>query len=338
MSPALLAIVLVLALVMAYVNGFHDASNAVSTAITTRSLKESTALAMAAVLNLLGALLGMLLLAVTAHWAVSLLGLGELAEQAGGAPDVLGMALVSILVATLSWEIITWWYGMPSSTWHSFYGGTIGASLAIGAAAAWDRLAAILVVSVVGPVVAALAAYLLMHGILALGRGERLRIEHLRFAQTVSAGAVATGHGLSDARLPLAVVVVATSSAGLHIGDSLALMLPVAVAVAAGTLMGGHRIIRTIGRRLTDLSTAQGLAAESSAVAFMTLGVFGLESPISSSQSLASSVVGAGVAMGPRHVRWAVARSIVVTWLTTPVVTGVFAAALSGVMLELQIG
>ncbi|WP_193104975.1 inorganic phosphate transporter [Brachybacterium sp. FME24] len=335
MSPALLALVVVLALVLAFYTGFHDASSAVSTAITTRSLKESTALAMAAILNLLGALLGMLLLTVTADWALRLLGLGRLMEETSGAPDVLGAGLVAILLAVLAWEVLTWWIGMPSSTWHAFYGAALGASLAIGAAAAWDRLAAILVASIVGPVIAVLLAYLVMQGILALARNERLRVGHLRFAQTVSAGAVATGHGLSDSRLPLAVIVIACSVSDLSPGASLMVLVPVAIAMAAGTLLGGHRIIRTIGRRLTDLSTAQGLAAESSAVISMSVAIFGLSSPVSSSHGLASSVVGAGVAMGPRHVRWPVARTMVLVWLATPLATAVLGAALAGVLLEL---
>src|SRR5699024_9853673 len=136
---------------MAFYNGFHDASNAVSTAITTRSLRESTALGMAAILNLLGALLGMLLLSVTADWALRLLVLRRLAETAAGARVVLGAGLIAIMLATLAWEVLTWWIGMPSSTWHAFFGGALGASLAIGATAAWDRLVAILVASIVGP-------------------------------------------------------------------------------------------------------------------------------------------------------------------------------------------
>ena len=338
MTPGLLVVVVVLALVMAFYNGFHDASNAVSTAITTRSLRESTALAMAAILNLLGALLGMLLLSVTAEWALQLLGLNRLAETTAGAPDVLAAGLIAIMLATLAWEVLTWWIGMPSSTWHAFFGGALGASLAIGATAAWDHLVEILIASIVGPLIAVVLAYVVMQGLLALARNERLGVAHIRFAQTVSAGAVATGHGLSDARLPLAVIVLATSVSGLSVGSSLTVMSAVAVAVAAGTLLGGHRIIRTIGRRLTDLSAAQGLAAETSAVISMSVALFGLDSPVSSSHGLASSVVGAGVAMGPRHVRWPVARTMVLTWLATPIATAVLGAALAGLLLELPPG
>jgi len=334
-SLALFAAVVALALVMAYYNGFHDASNAISTAITTRSLPESTALVMAAILNLLGALLGMLVITVSAQWALQLLGLTRLADATSADPDLLGWALVSICLVTFGWEVATWWIGMPSSTWHAFYGSALGASLAVGAAAAWDRLAMMLVASIVGPVLAAGLSFAVMHAIIALGRNELLRIGHMRFAQTMSAGAVATGHGMNDARLPLAVIAVATASAGMSTSTAVGFMLPVAIAVAAGTLMGGHRIIRTIGRRLTDLSAAQGLAAETSAAATVGAALAGLDVPISTSHTLASSVVGAGLAQGPRHVRWPVARSMVIVWLATPVSTAVVAASLTGVLLAI---
>lgn len=335
MSFALFVAVVALAIVVACYNGFHDASNAVSTAITTRSLRESTALVMAALLNLLGALLGMLLITVTTRWAVQLLGLSQLAEATAATPDLLGWALITICSVTLAWEVVTWWIGMPSSTWHSFYGAALGTSLAVGAAAAWDRLAMMLVASIVGPLLAAGLSFAVMHGIIALGRHERLRIGHMRFVQTMSAGAVATGHGMNDARLPLAVIAVAAASAGMSMSTAVSFMLPVAIAVAGGTLMGGHRIIRTIGRRLTDLSAAQGLAAESSAAATVGAAIAGLDVPMSTSHTLASSVVGAGLAQGPRHVRWPVARSMVVVWLATPLVTAVCGAAVTGVLLEI---
>lgn len=334
MTPILLAIVVVVALAMAYINGFHDASNAVSTTIATRTLRESTALAMAALLNLLGALLGMALIAVTAQWAIQLLGMVPLTEATAESPDVLGLALLAIMLATIGWDLLTWWFGMPASTWHAFFGATIGTTLVVGATAAWDQLGALLAVSLVGPVLSAGLAFALMHALLRAGRHERVRRGHLRFAQTVSAGAVATGHGINDSRLPLAVVVIAAATADSPPAGTIAIMIAVAVAVGAGTLMGGHRIIRTLGRHLTDLTVAQGLAAETSAAATMSLSLFGLESPVSTSHALASSVVGAGAAKGLRNVNWRVARNIVLVWLTTPLATAVAGAALVGIMLE----
>lgn len=334
MTPVLLVLVVVMALAMAYMNGFHDASNAVSTTIATRTLRESTALAMAALLNLLGALLGMALILVTAEWAVRLLGLVPLTEATAAAPDTLGLALLAIMLATFGWDLLTWWFGMPASTWHAFFGASLGATLVIGATAPWSRLGSLLVVSLVGPLLSAGLAYLLMQALLRAGRNERVQRGHLRFAQTFSAGAVATGHGIADSRLPLAVIVIAASASEWSPMGMVPMMVAVSVAVGAGTLMGGHRIIRTLGRHLTDLTVAQGLAAEVSAAATMSVSLFGLESPVSTSHALASSVVGAGAAKGLRNVRWRVARSIVLIWLITPLATAVLGAALVGIMLE----
>lgn len=342
MTTALLVIVVVLALAMAYINGFHDASNAVSTTITTRTLPESTALGMAAILNVLGALLGMAVLAVSGSWAVQLLGMGPLTETLAGSPDRLGLVLIATMLATIVWDLLTWWYGMPSSTWHAFLGATLGASLAVGVAAGWELLGGLLVISLIGPVLAAGLAFALMRLVLLLGRHERLQREHLRFAQTITAGAVAAGHGMADSRLPLAVIVIAAAGGAPAIGDprqeTLMMMVAVALAIGAGTLMGGHRIIRTLGRRLTDLTVAQGLAAETSAAVMMSLGVFGLQSPVSTSHALAASVAGAGAAEGPRTVRWPVARSIILVWLVTPLASAVVGAAVTGLLLELPTG
>ena len=337
MTPLLLTLVVTLSLAVAYMNGFHDASNAISTTITTRALRASSALWAAAVLNTLGALLGLALLAMTVPWAVRLLGLGPLVDSLGAAPDVLGAALLALLITTFCWDLLTWWLGMPSSTWHAFFGASSGVALVVGTSAAWDRLVLMVVVSLVGPVISATVAYLLMQLIQRLARAELMGPGTIRFAQTFSASAVAAGHGLSDARLPLAVVVIALGTAGHGPSGTTAmtLMVSVAVAVGAGTLMGGHRIIRTLGRRLTDLTAAQGLAAESSAAMTTSLSVFGLQSPVSTSQALASSVVGAGVARGRRTVRWRVAREVLLVWLVTPVACAVLGAALHGVGREL---
>lgn len=335
MSPLLLALVVALALALAYCNGFHDASNAVSTTISTRSLRESSALALAAVLNLLGALLGLLAVTVTADWALRLLGLTHVVEETAGNPDLLGWALVTMTLATLAWSLITWWFGMPSSTWHAFYGSAIGIALALGAHEAWVVVIGLLLgATLLGPLLGVALSFLAMRGLLALGT-ERLRIGHLRFAQTVSAGAVATGHGMSDSRLPLALVAVACAATGMPAAAATTALVPVAVAVAAGTLVGGHRIIRTIGRRLTSLSSAQGMVAESTAAGLTGLAIVGFGMPISSSHTLASSVVGAGAAMGRRQVRWDVAARMVLTWLATPVATAAFAAVAITILRDL---
>lgn len=334
MSAGALVVVVVLALVLAYFNGLHDASNAVSTTISTRALRESSALAVAAVLNLLGALLGGAVLVLSASWAISLLGLGGLVHLGQTRPDTLSQALIGVLLATIAWLLITWWAGMPASTWHTVHGAVVGSCIALGVSVGWDRIALLVALPVLlGPLIAVPASYLLMNVLLALDRSERLRSGHLRFAQAVAGGTVAAGHGLSDCRIPLAITAAAVWASGLEPEAAAAAILPVALAIAAGTLMGGHRIIRTLGRGISDLTTAQGLSAETTAATIVGAGALGLGLPVSTSQTVGSSLVGAGLAMGVRHIRWRVVGQMVATWVLSPLA----AALLSGVFTILQV-
>lgn len=315
-----------LAIVLAYVNGLHDASNAVSTSIATRTLSEWAALAMAAVLNLLGALLGIGLLAWTVPVALGLLGVST--EGAGPASPV-RVVLGAAVVATIVWDLVTWWRGMPSSTWHAMYGATAGAALVLGLPVPWAGEVVLVVASIiVSPLLGGVIAFALVVVLGRLTSRWGLRTRHLRVAQTVSAGAVAAGHGLHDSRLPMAVLAVAVATGSPHPSTAwwYVLAVAVAVALAAGTFAGGHRIIRTLATRLTDLSTAQGLAAETAAAAVLYATTIGVGAPISTSHTVTAGIVSSGMAVNHRAVRWPVAGRIVVTWVLTPCVAGLLGA------------
>lgn len=348
-DPTLLTIGL-LALVLAYVNGLHDASNAVSTAIASRALSERTALGVAAVLNLLGALIGILVAGWSAQRALRVTGLADVDVSHPQIAATVRTVVVAAVVATLVWELLTWWWGMPSSTWHAMFSGIAGASLALGLAVPLTSDAlAVLGSLLLSPLLGGVLSFALVHAIARLSRWRAVRTHHLRAAQTVSAGAVAAGHGLHDSLLPMSVIVIAlatvpagstgtggalgTSSGATAAGEVLALPvgigIAVAVAIAAGTLAGGHRVIRTLARRLTDLSTAQGLAAEASAAVVLFTGTIGLGAPISTSHTVTAGIVGSGLAVGPRSVRWSIVRRILATWCATPVVAGLLGAGIA---------
>ncbi|MFC0675121.1 inorganic phosphate transporter [Brachybacterium hainanense] len=316
----LVGAILLLTVVLAYVNGFHDASNAVSTTITTGTLRERTALGMAALLNLLGALLGMGLVTMSGAWAFSKIPLGGLADDGGSPPHLVLWVLLAAVATTVLWDLATWWRGMPSSSWHALYGAIGGASLVLGWHADWSAfLGDALMPTAFVPLLGALAAYLLMHGITRLLAKDRLVSGHVRFAQTVSAGAVATAHGLQDVLIPMAVVVAVSATAPVPPAMLAAAPFVIALALATGTYMGGHRIIRTLGTRLTDLSSPQGFAAEASTAALMGVVTLGFGMPVSSSHAIAAGVMGAGLARGRRALRLPVVWSILVTWIATPV-------------------
>lgn len=334
-DPAILAIVLG-AVVLAYVNGLHDASNAVSTTIATRALSERAALSYAAMLNLLGAALGLGMAVWTLPRALTLLGMdaGALAQGAGA----IRIVLASALVAALGWELLTWWWGVPSSSWHAMLSAAVGAGIVVGVAVPWDRDLLIVLGSIIAsPLLGGGLSFLLVHLLARLTPSQGLRTRHLRAAQTVSAGAVAGGHGLHDALLPMSVVVLALATAPQGAASASPMLLVilgvlVAIALAAGTLAGGHRIIRTLARRLTDLSTAQGLAAETATALVMVAAALAFGAPVSTSHTVTAGIIGSGVAVRRRSVRWATAGRIVLVWVVTPLVT-----ALTGAVLALML-
>lgn len=331
-DPGLLAIG-ALAVSLAYLNGLHDASNAVSTTIATRALSERTALALAAALNLLGALVGAGL--VGAGTAIAGEGLSALLAVPVPLAD-LRILLAAALAAALAWGILTWWLGMPSSTWHAMLGGLVGATATLGLPVPWTHELVVVAVSLlVSPLLGGVLTFVLVHLVSRLSRRLGIRTRHLRAAQTVSASAVAAGHGLHDVLLPMTVIAVAAGGVTAPGASAGASALPwwvgvvAAVAIATGTLAGGHRIIRTLATRLTDLSTPQGLAAETSTAIVLHLATIGVGAPVSTSHTVTAGIVASGLAVGPRSVRWPVVVRVALTWVATPAATAAIAAVLT---------
>jgi PiT family inorganic phosphate transporter len=308
---ALVIAVVVIALSFDYTNGFHDAANAIATSVSTRALSPRSALAMAAVMNLLGAFLG--------TGVAATVGQGIIA-----APDGLsGLGLVlSGLIGAIVWNVITWYFGLPSSSSHALIGGLVGAALAAGGAVRWSGVVQkVLVPMVVSPVVGFLLAALVMIALLWIfrrGRPSRLN-RGFRNAQTVSAVAMALGHGLQDAQKTMGVIVLALVVGGFHQGFDVPwwVVLCSAGALSAGTYSGGWRIMRTLGRRIIDLNPPSGFAAEITASAVLYTTAFAFAAPISTTQSITAAILGVGATRRRSAVRWGVAADIAVGWVLT---------------------
>lgn len=324
------ALVIGLALTFAFTNGFHDASNSIATAIATRALSPRLAIAMAAGLNLAGAFLG--------EGIARTIGESIIVPPAGSEGLIL---ITAALLGAVAWNLLTWWWGMPSSSTHALIGGLAGASLVAGSTVLWSGIwSDVVLPMVVSPVAGLVVAYLGMRLLIRLvGHHRRQSLDRdLRRAQVASAGAMALGHGLQDAAKTMGVVVLALTVSG-HGGDDgvpWQVMVGSALALAAGTYAGGWRIIRTLGRRIiTPAPTpAQGMVAETSAAMVLYLAAV-VHAPVSTTHTITSAILGTGLTGRVSAIRWGVVRRILLTWLLTFPAAASLAAVLCAAALAL---
>ncbi|MHA6795199.1 anion permease [Pseudonocardia bannensis] len=311
MELAAVIVVIVVALVFDYTNGFHDAANAIATSVSTRALAPRTALIMAAVMNLIGAFLG--------TEVASTVGKGIIEAPQG----LSGLVVVlSALVGAIIWNLLTWWFGLPSSSSHALIGGLVGAALASAGTVQWSGvLEKVVIPMVVSPIVGFVLAALVMIALLWIFKDARpSRVSRgFRVAQTLSAAAMALGHGLQDAQKTMGVIVLALVVGGFHQGFEIPwwVVLLAAGALSAGTYAGGWRIMRTLGRRIIDLDPPRGFAAEATASAVLYTTAFAFAAPISTTQTITSAILGVGATKRLSAVRWGVAGNILVAWVLT---------------------
>ncbi|WP_159810448.1 inorganic phosphate transporter [Cellulomonas citrea] len=325
MEAALVVLVVVLALSFDYTNGFHDAANAIATSVSTRALTPRVALVMAAVMNFVGALLSTKVAETIATAIVDL----------KDAPPRLSLVvIVAALVGAITWNLITWWFGLPSSSTHSLIGGLVGAGLAGGlgiyGAQVIDR---VVVPMVLSPTIGFVAAFLVMVGVLWLLRNAspHRTFRRFRLAQTVSASAMALGHGLQDAQKTMGVIFLALLSVNwAHPGHTIPLWvkLAAATAISLGTYSGGWRIMRTLGRKIIEVDPARGFVAESVSATVLYLNAFVLHAPVSTTHVVTSAIMGVGATKRLSAVRWGVAKNIAIAWVLTMPAAAIVAAVM----------
>ena len=320
MELAIIIAVVVVALIFDYTNGFHDAANAIATSVSTRALTPRVALAMAAVMNFVGAFLGQKVA-------------NTVAETIDPGTGTHGLVIVmSGLLGAITWNLITWYYGLPSSSSHALIGGLVGAAVAAGATANWDVvLSKVVIPMILSPLFAFSAAFVVMVAIMwAFRRANPSKANRgFRLAQTFSAAAMALGHGLQDAQKTMGVIFLALLTGGyVSQGDPLPIwvIFSAAAAISLGTWSGGWRIMRTLGRRIIHLDPARGFAAESVAASVLYTTAYVYEAPISTTHTITSAVMGVGATKRLSAVRWGVARSILIAWVLTFPMAGLAAA------------
>ncbi|MEV0981016.1 inorganic phosphate transporter [Streptomyces sp. NPDC049915] len=323
----ILAIVVVTALAFDFTNGFHDTANAMATTISTGALRPKIAVAMSAALNLVGAFLS-----VEVANTIS----KGLVDENGIRPEVIFAALVGAIL----WNLLTWLVGLPSSSSHALMGGLIGATVAsagFGAVHGDVLVTKVLLPAVAAPVVAGVAAMVATRLSYTLGKKAdgKAAQKGYRAGQIASAGLVSLAHGTNDAQKTMGIITLALVAGGAVAPDSdppTWVILSAGLAIALGTYIGGWRIIRTMGKGLTDMQPQQGFAAQTSA-ATAILASSHLGFSLSTTHVVSGSVMGAGVGRKGGVVRWSTATRMLVAWvLTLP------AAALVGALAEYVTG
>ncbi|MER6050107.1 inorganic phosphate transporter [Streptomyces sp. BHT-5-2] len=332
MDTFALIVTIGVALGFTYTNGFHDSANAIATSVSTRALTPRAALAMAAVMNLAGAFLG--------SGVAKTVSEGLIATPHGDK----GMGILfAALLGAVVWNLVTWYFGLPSSSSHALFGGMVGAALAGGTEVIWSGVISKVVLPMfISPVIGLVLGYLVMVVILWLFRkaNPHKAKRGFRIAQTVSAAGMALGHGLQDAQKTMGIVVMALVIADVEKADDaipLWVKLACAITMSLGTYAGGWRIMRTLGRRIIELDPPQGFAAETTSASVMYIASFMFHAPISTTHVITASIMGVGSTKRPRAVRWGVAKNIVMGWFIT-MPAAALVAALAFWLIKLAFG
>ena len=306
-------LVIATALIFDFTNGFHDTANAMATSIATGALKPKTAVIAAGTLNLIGAFL-------STEVAKTISG-GIINEQEVFiAPEFIFAGLVGAII----WNLLTWLVGLPSSSSHALFGGLVGAVI-IGAGVEGVNFGAVatkvLIPALISPVVAGLAAFVAVKLIyLIVKKMNESQVERgFRHGQTVTACLVALSHGTNDVQKTMGIITLTLIAVGVQPSGSGPELWVVAVCgftIALGTYMGGWRVIRTLGKGLTEISTPQGFAAESASAATI-LASSHLGFALSTTQVCSGSIIGSGLGKKGSVVNWGVAGRMLVAWLVT---------------------
>jgi inorganic phosphate transporter, PiT family len=323
----LVALVVAVALGFDFTNGFHDTANAMATTIATGALKPKVAVGVAAVLNFVGAFISISVAATVAKGIVDS-GAVTLTTIYGG------------LVGAITWNLITWWFGIPSSSSHALIGGMVGATLAaVGSKGVeWDGvLSKVIVPALIAPVLAgvvALTATAIVYRMIRRFATERAE-RGFRWAQVASSSMVSLAHGTNDAQKTMGVISLALIANGtIKGGDDFSVpawvVISCGLAIGLGTYTGGWRIIKTLGTKVTEVRPPQGFSSEEVA-ATVILASSHLGYPLSTTHVVSGAVTGSGVGRPGAQVDWAIAGRIATGWALTLPAAGATAAAVYGV-------
>jgi PiT family inorganic phosphate transporter len=321
----LVVLVIALALIFDFTNGFHDTANAMATPIATGALRPQTAVAIAAVLNLIGAFLS-----TEVAKTIS----GGLIREGSDGIQITPTLILAGLIGAIVWNLLTWLLGLPSSSSHALFGGLIGAAVV----GAWSFdpidgavvVSKILIPALLAPLLAGIVSFLATR--IAYGITKKRERDGFKVGQVFTSSLVSLAHGTNDAQKTMGVITLTLIAAGMQPVDSgpqFWVIVACAVAIAAGTYSGGWRIIKTIGRDITDgIEPGQGFAAEASTTATILASTH-LGFALSTTQVASGSVIGTGIGRKGASVRWRTAGRIALGWLITIPASGAVAAIMA---------
>jgi inorganic phosphate transporter, PiT family len=326
----LIAFIIGIALVFDFTNGFHDSANSISTVVSTKVLSPRSAVIFAAFFNFIAAFAFGVAVASTISKIIQL----EIVETA-----IIPFIILAALIGAISWNLMTWFFGLPTSSSHALIGGMTGAGLAAAGLAAikWSTVGQVALFMILSPMIGLACGFLFMAALLNLTRNapKQAAESNFRRLQLFSAAAYSFSHGTNDAQKTMGIIVPLLFSIGYfgtsvdpnHLPVPLWVILAAHAAIALGTLSGGWRIVKTMGYKITKLRPVHGFAAET-AGASTIIGASLLGIPVSTTHIICTSIMGVGTTSGASTVKWGVARRIIWAWiLTIPVSAGIGFAA-----------
>ena len=315
-----LYIVIALALIFDFINGFHDSANAIATVVSTKVLSPFAAVMLAAVFNFIAFTVFPLKVATT-------IGTGVVN------PDVINLTVISAaLFAAITWNLMTWWWGLPSSSSHTLVGGLVGAAIASSGPGSVivGGVFKIVIFIVIAPLLGMIISFIISAIVLNFTKNHSpFGIDkHFRRLQLLSAAAFSLGHGGNDAQKSMGIIWVALITTGFTtVNDKIDLwiVLSCQAAIALGTFFGGWRIVKTMGQRITKLKPFEGFCAETAgAITLFGATHFGI--PVSTTHTITGSIIGVGARKGASAVKWGVTTKIFWAWILTIPVSGIIGA------------
>ncbi|HQG55842.1 MAG TPA: inorganic phosphate transporter [Bacteroidales bacterium] len=312
-----LYIVIALVLLFDFINGFHDSANSIATVVSTKVLSPFAAVAMAAFFNFIAFTVFPLRVATT-------IGKGVID------PDIINLTVIAAaLVAAITWNLITWWLGLPSSSSHTLVGGLVGSAIVSSGVSSVVISGVIKIVAfiVIAPFLGMAISFIISAIVINIAKKHTPFTvdKHFRRLQLLSAAAFSLGHGGNDAQKSMGIIWAALIVSGLATKDdkiALWIVLSCQAAISLGTLFGGWRIVKTMGQRITKLKPFEGFCAET-AGAITLFGVTHFGIPVSTTHTITGSIIGVGARKGASAVKWGVTRKIFWAWILTIPVSAV---------------